>query len=510
MDAHAFSQGVAALDAGDYATAERILQVVVEQDPAAHSAWLALAVVAIRSGAPDLAVARAQRAVDLDRKNSIYLNNLGIAHAEQGDLRAAEQAFRRALKIKPDYAAAHYNLAKALHKDGRLPDSLIEYERAYALDPRSPAIQASLCGMYRLQGRSERALSVLRSIPEPGMHPSLVGHFAEALADTAGVEPAIAWLRREHARRPGEPPHPVMAVLLLAIGQWAEGWKQYLWRTHPAPTRDISPLPMRLDGKRVLLRNEQGLGDVLFFLRFMPELRARGATIVLECPDKLKPVVAPHIDVNHRSTFDLEVWLPDLPGRLETDAVPPAFPLRDDGARDILSRFGKPPYLGVTWQAGTDVLRKPEYGTDLAVLHKEISPALLGKAVHGWPGTLVSLQRNPVPAALEALRAAAGIPVHDLSAVNENLLDALAVRAQLDEYVAVSNTNIHLIAGLGCTARVLVPHPPEWRWMREGPSPWFPGFDVYRQSPKLDWTAALERLRADLFNSAGSPQHAPA
>lgn len=504
MDAHAFSQGVAALDAGDYATAERILQVVVEQDPAAHCAWLALAVVAIRSGAPDLAVARAQRAVDLDRKNSIYLNNLGIAHAEQGDLRAAEQAFRRALKIKPDYAAAHYNLAKALHKDGKLADSLVEYERAYALDARSSAIQASLCGMYRLQGHPERALSVLRAIREEGMHPSLVGHFAEALADTEGVEAAIAWLRREHARRPGEPPHPVMAVLLLAIGQWAEGWKQYLFRTHPAPTRDVSALPMRLDGKRVLLRNEQGLGDVLFSLRFMPELLARGATIALECPDKLKPILAPRIDVDHRAAFDLEIWLLDLPGRLETDAVPPPFPLQNDGPRDILSSLGKPPYLGLTWQAGTNVLRRPEYRTELAVLHKEISPALLGSVVRGWPGTLVSLQRNPAPADLEALRKAAGAPIHDLSAVNENLPEALAILAELDEYVAVSNTNIHLIAGLGRTARVLVPHPPEWRWMREGSSPWFPGFPIYRQSAKLDWTEALARLRTDLFSPAGS------
>jgi hypothetical protein len=90
--------------------------------------------------------------------------------------------------------------------------------------------------------------------------------------------------------------------------------------------------------------------------------------------------------------------------------------------------------------------------------------------------------------------------------VNEDLREALAVLAALDEYVAVSNTNVHLLAGVGRHARVLVPCPPEWRWMRTGDaSPWFPGFSVYRQPASRDWTEPLRLLRADLFAAAGSP-----
>jgi hypothetical protein len=81
----------------------------------------------------------------------------------------------------------------------------------------------------------------------------------------------------------------------------------------------------------------------------------------------------------------------------------------------------------------------------------------------------------------------------------------------LHEYVAVSNTNIHLLAGLGKSARVLVPHPPEWRWLRtEGRSPWFPGFPVYRQPVSRDWTEPLRRLREDLLGAAESPPRARA
>jgi hypothetical protein len=65
--------------------------------------------------------------------------------------------------------------------------------------------------------------------------------------------------------------------------------------------------------------------------------------------------------------------------------------------------------------------------------------------------------------------------------------------------VTVSNTNVHLLAGLGKSARVLIPFPAEWRWLRrEGRSPWFPAFAVYRQAQTRDWSAPLRTLRSDL------------
>jgi len=87
--------------------------------------------------------------------------------------------------------------------------------------------------------------------------------------------------------------------------------------------------------------------------------------------------------------------------------------------------------------------------------------------------------------------------------LNEDLEGMLALMSLLDEYIGVSNTNTHLRAATGKTARVLVPNPPDWRWMMNHgrTSPWFPGFAVYRQSLQGDWDAALAELKKDL--SAG-------
>jgi hypothetical protein len=111
----------------------------------------------------------------------------------------------------------------------------------------------------------------------------------------------------------------------------------------------------------------------------------------------------------------------------------------------------------------------------------------------------VVLQRCPQPGEIDRFTAALGRPVHDLSPLNDDLEQMLALLSLIDDYVGVSNTNMHLRAGVGKTARVLVPAPPEWRWMAEGKeSPWFPGFGVYRQGYDGSWEGALEELREDL------------
>jgi Tfp pilus assembly protein PilF len=517
--AASFAEGVAALEAGDLVTAERIFHIIVERNPAAHDAWNALAVVAIQAGSPDLAVERARRAVALDGKNADYLNKLGVAYGEQGDLRSSEQALRRALKIKPAYAGAHHNLAKALQKQGRLAESLKEFERAYKLAPSTTELQLSLCRMYRQQGDPARALALLRAaVGDAPPLPAVIPDLAHCIADVEGTNAALAWLREVLAQQPDcQPAHYTFALMLLSVGEWREGWKHHLWRHHKARDRANRPeiLPARLDGERILLRGEYGLGDVLFFLRFAGELRTRGARIALELPPrvaKLAPLLAERIELAAPAAGDRPIWIADLPSLLQTEAAPPAFTLSANrDARERLAGLGPPPYLGLTWRAGTDLRRSREFGVDQRILFKEIPPELLGRAIRGWPGTLVSVQRAPAPDELRALREASGKEVHDLSAVNDDLREALAVLAALDDYVAVSNTNIHLRAGLGRTARVLVPSPPEWRWMRgDGGSPWFPGFSVYRQPVSRDWSAPLARLREDLFTSAAAPRPAPA
>jgi hypothetical protein len=139
---------------------------------------------------------------------------------------------------------------------------------------------------------------------------------------------------------------------------------------------------------------------------------------------------------------------------------------------------------------------------------KVVPVAAFGRALVGLPGTFLALQRALDVGEIEALSAAVGRPVHDLAPLHQNLEAMLAILHRIDAYVAVSNTNTHLRAGTGRVSHVLVPHPPEWRWMNAGDrSPWFPEFPLYRQrvaaSADGGWDIALAALRRDLSASLG-------
>jgi hypothetical protein len=172
--------------------------------------------------------------------------------------------------------------------------------------------------------------------------------------------------------------------------------------------------------------------------------------------------------------------------------------------QERLRSAGPAPYVGVTWRGGTPPSEQRS-GSEW-LLYKSVPIESLGMALKALPGTVLVLQRNPAPGELERFARALGRPVHDGSDLNADLEAMLALLACLDEYVAVSNTNVHLRAAAGRTARVLVPLPAEWRWMAGGDSsPWFPGSSVYRQRPSGDWSEALRTLREDLAAALDQP-----
>ncbi len=196
--------------------------------------------------------------------------------------------------------------------------------------------------------------------------------------------------------------------------------------------------------------------------------------------------------------FDLCYSAGDLPlalGMVCADQIPPVFALPPisalvDEMYARLAAAGPPPYIGVTWRAGQ---RKHNHLSKIAPIED------IGAALAHCGATLIALQRNPEEGEIDTVAAAAGREVHDFTALNDDLESMLALLGALDDYVCVSNTNVHLMAARGLTCRVLVPFPPEYRWMNAGSeSPWFPGTRVYRETRGGGWTGALEELGAEI------------
>jgi hypothetical protein len=269
-----------------------------------------------------------------------------------------------------------------------------------------------------------------------------------------------------------------------------------------------------LTGRRVLLLPNQGLGDEMFFLRFAGLLKARGAVLAYRTGPALA-ALARRVAALDRvvsgdepdPAHDLALSIGDLPHLLRVNTVadlpPPVRLAAAEGDRAAvaarLARLGPPPYVGLTWRAGT---------REWNALLKTVPVAALGRALRGLSATFLALQRAPDAGEIATLADALGAPVHDLSDLNASLPEMLALLERIEVYAGVSNTNTHLRAGTGRIAHVLVPHPPEWRWMNAGArSPWFPRFPVYRQQAtgaERGWRGALAALARDLAAHIGA------
>src|SRR5262245_3622181 len=273
-----------ALGARDDLAAEGALRQIVSVDPRHADAWHMLAALILRAGRSAEAVECAQRAHELDRRNPLYLNTLGIAHGEAGQLDEAVRCFKRSLKERPSRADTHFNLGKTYVKLGDLSEAERCLVRARTLDSERAEIVNGLVALYSQQGRYQDALPILAQararMPD---HESLAVYSAGVALAASGPDAAIQELERFVQRHPDSAAaREALALRFLAEGRFAEGWQQYAWRSG----RPSAQRAGELQGRRVLLLHEQGLGDHLFFLRFARRLRQLAAFIGFDCPAK--------------------------------------------------------------------------------------------------------------------------------------------------------------------------------------------------------------------------------
>jgi hypothetical protein len=247
------------------------------------------------------------------------------------------------------------------------------------------------------------------------------------------------------------------------------------------------------------LRSEQGLGDVLFFLRFAPELVRRGAALAFRGDARLHAMLmrtglfSLGAERDDAPIADLEsLFIGDLPWLLEAhdaEAFPDALPLaplaeRVDRMQASLEAAGPRPWSALSWRGG--VASTGPARTQV----KEFAPAEAGTLLHAAGTTWIGIQRLPRAGEFEAMSNALGAAVHDFSAANDDLEDMLALLSLVDRYIGVSNANAHLRASVGGSMQVLVPNPPEWRWGLAGEtSPWFRSMRITRQQPGGRWQA---------------------
>ncbi len=386
---------------------------------------------------------------------------LGHAQLNLGEISEAQKSFEQALHLCPDNALYVQSRGRAFAEAEELESAIRDFSQAIELGVRDAEAYALLAMAQ------ESCLYVDDAIK----------NYHQALKLQPG---APEWLNS-------------LAYLHLYRRNWQIGWDLHRFRAHRQATgqapirRDELLQPVR--GRKILLVGEQGLGDELFFLRFVPTLVRKGAlSIEYICNSpKLLPFLrkmefldAVH-DGQYEPTLDYRVIpvgdLPLLTLWLGADPVPNAIPVRPQISRDAvfeelgLDRSKKT--VGITFRAG---LVSGPFGQYKA-LGKLVDPQFFAQFLpQNEDYQLLLLQRDITEQEKKLFPGAV-----DCSAWHDDLLRLQSLLVALDQYVGVSSTSMHLLASAGGTATVLVPGSGDFRWGYEGEtSPWFPGFQIVR------------------------------
>jgi tetratricopeptide (TPR) repeat protein len=542
-----FKMGIANAIAmrGALGDAEIMLHKLADRFPDTALVWFNLGNALRKQNRLEDAVPCYLKALDIDPQLIEAHNDLGSALHGLYRFDEAEREYRACIAMAPEYVTAQYNLASVLIDVGRFREAEASCREIIERAPAAAVAQSFLGAALGHQGRMRDALECHRRAAELAPQDAKAAEsYAAALAEAGDFSRALRWFARALALSPDSiSAHQSLGNALLSQGCLADGWLEYGDRPAVSQFHQLHPdvtitrtLPAKLEGQDLCVLREQGLGDELFFLRYGAQLSALGARITYYASNKLRSLFA-RVACVERVPDETEplprrgtvILTGDLPHALSASpacgvttsaiaapdagqpvfpyhisvfrpAVPPSLlipPLAEEltAVQNRLAQAGKPPYLGLTWRGGI----VPREQRAAWSLYKEIRIESFPQALKDFPGTLIAFQRNPGPGEIETFSRAIGKEVHDFSDLNENLEAMLAALALADEYIGVSNTNMHLRAAAGRTARVLLPCPAEWRWMAAGSSsPWFPGFTLYRQSHDADWTAALAKLHADL------------
>jgi Flp pilus assembly protein TadD len=497
------------LAAGRIPQAIELLRTAARLERDSPRPRLMLAYALARAGEADEAIRILKRLTDSLPRNADAWFNLGNLYRSARRLEDAVRAYQRAASLRPDDASPHVNLTYALVLLGRFEEAEAAVQAALLRFPNEPDLLVNLAQLQRAMHRLTDALRTLdRCVALAPAHPGYRVTRAMVLRDVGRKDEALAELDRliqEHQDFPDA--RSARAQLFLSRGQCEAAWRDFLWRPErtawlkarglepaaPAPTVD------ELRGRPVLVHGEQGLGDVVFFLRFAPQLAEIASSVHLSVDPRLLPILPREWQAPApENACSLPVGdLANLFGAQPVESLRlQARPGREQRVRERLLRCGPPPYIAVSWQGGYRWEEMPEPGSRL---FKRVPPEALGEALRDVPATLLSVQRNAAARDLELMAAAANRTVHDFSFMNDDLDDAMAVLSLMNEYVAVSNTNVHLNDALGKRTRVLVTHPAEWRWSLEGDrSPWLTHALLYRQAADGSWQEALARLRHEM------------
>ncbi|CAD6558225.1 tetratricopeptide repeat protein [Paraburkholderia metrosideri] len=494
-------QAVAAYQAGHHDQAQTLADQILQADSRHTGAMHLKGLLALAAGNPQRAQQWLDQAIQLRPEPNLY-NSLYAVQLRLGDNAGAIQSLRNGLALQPDFAALHYNLALTLQHLDCPEDAAVSYRRALELDPGHSAAHNNLGRIFADLG-----------VPVQAEH-----HYRRALE----LAPANLIARNN------------LSMVLLATGRYQQAWPYFedRWASFrradgsPAPEPVQAPLPRwsgegpsgvhaagrkGVPSERLLVLGEQGYGDSLQFVRYLPMALERFAQVGYVCPAPLRRLYEESLCSRwpglvllgaapaEPGNWDCYCPLMSLPMAFNTQlaTIPANTPylyadkVRAASWRTRLDAFpdAHMPRVGVVWAGGHSGIAVDRLRSLTAA---QIAPLLALEQIR-W----ISLQKTDDPAKLADPASHARLT--DWTADLADFAETAALIENLDLVISVDTSVAHLAAAMDRPVWLLNRFAGCWRWLRErDDSPWYPSLRLFTQQQRGNWDDVLTRVGAAL------------
>ena len=451
-------------------------------------------------------------------------NNLGSVYQDQRKLDKASEAYKKAISLKPDYAEFYCNIGVVLKEQGKLDEAIDAYHKALSLKPNYPDAYNNIGIVLEEKNSLDEAIDAYnKALSLNPNYAEVNTNIGVVLLQKGMLDEAIEAHKKSIALKPDfVKAHHNLMFPLLNSGKLKEGLdeNEWRWKTDELISSQryfLQPIwdgKQSLNGKRILLWSEQGIGDTLNWSSCIPLITSQAKHCILECPKKLVALLKrsfPNVEVKavnissdlERDDFDFHLpmgslykhFIPEITQKPKPEAYLVPDPVRINFWKERLRSLGKGPYIGVCWKSSVVSSYRLKH-------YPPISEWLPVFAIPDV--TFINLQYKNFTNDLAKVKDELSITVHHFEDLNQydDVDDVAALCKALDIAVTTKVTPMILTSAVGTPTKIA-----NWQqstWNNILTNPVSSSVDMFEKNTWEPWSKVFISIAEDISKQKDS------
>ena len=495
----------------DYEKAEEYYKAALKHGPKVADYHFNLADCLLRQNKLHEALEQLGFAISINPHHYGALNSLSVVLIKFENYTEAENILMKIIDLQPNFAEAYHNLGLCYQRTGNHDKAVMLYQKALHNKHIRGQMLMDIGNLYLKEGKFIESEKFFKDAAENVDYKgTLYTNLGITQLNQGNISEAVNYTKNALKEDPNiAVSHYNLSHALLLNGDFRDGWEEYEWRKKRIvfKVRKFAKPELKnldVDNKRIFVYDEQGLGDTIQFIRYLPMLKKLGCYIIFECDPRITGLIKNFDGYNelyprtHTDEpgieYDYHVALLSLPMLFgtELESIPSNNSYLESDSKlnkDWKERLGNTNKfrVGLVW-AGN-----PNHTNDK---NRSCPLDKLNSLLQMTDVEFYSLQKGP---GLAQVTNDYSGKLQILDGELKSFSDTAAAIANMDLVISVDTSVTHLAGALGKDVWTMLPFLPDWRWLMDrDDSPWYPTMKLYRQKKRGDWETVVATMKEDL------------